>query len=208
MNRLLTDHYKRFVLPAIPREWRTTPPCVPHTQEEIKTVIKNCFRRDERRILDLLGDLDSESASIISFLDLSREAVSEVMDRLKDQRIQQVTLLAILSATRFRTLTKEGLVPTQCPRTGCGRKDSFWHLLECYGLQTSVENGPHVVPFLLYLAQKIPAVTTPIPWGDPKTYNPEKAAEAKGVHTHMPPTEIEQMEGQEGEDREESEEEL
>ena len=65
-----------------------------------------------------------------------------------------------------------------------------------------------MVPFLLYLTQKIPAVTTPIPWGDPKTYNPEKAAAANGVHTHMPPTEIEQMEGREEEDREESEEEL
>ena len=173
----------------------------------MKAVIRSHFQQDERRALDLLGDLDSESASIIAFLDLSREAISEAMDRLKDQRNQQVTLLTILSATRFRILTKEGLVPTQCPRSGCGKKDSFWHLLECYGLQTSVENGPHVVPFLLYLAQKIPAVVTPIPWGDPKTYNPEKAAATKRVHTNVPLTELEQTEGQEEEDREESEEE-
>ena len=139
-------------------------------------MLKSCFRRDERRVLDLLGDLDSESASIIAFLDLTREAIGEAMDRLKTQRMQQVTLLTILAATRFRTLTKEGLVPTQCPRPGCGKKDSFWHLLECYGLQTSVENGPHVVPFLLYLAQKVPAVITPVPWGDPQTYTPDERA--------------------------------
>ena len=157
------------MLPAISLEWRIAPPCIPHTQEEIKTVIRGCFRRDERRVLYLLGDLDSESASIIAFLDLSREAISEAMDRLKDHRLQQVTLLTILSATRFRILTKEGLVSTQCPRPGCGKKDSFWHLPECYGLQTSVEGGPYVEPFLLYLAQKIPAATTLVPWGDPKT---------------------------------------
>ena len=158
-------------------------------------------------MLDLLGDLDSESASIIAFLDLSREAISEAMDKLKDNRLQQVTLLTILSATRFRILTKEGLVPTQCPRPGCGKRGSFRHLLECYGLQTSVEDGPHVVPFLLYLAQKIPAAATPIPWGDPKTYNPGEAAAVKGVHTRTQLTGREQTDGQEEEDREVSEEE-
>ena len=174
MNQLLADHYRRFVLPAAWPVWQTSPPCLPYTHEELKGVLKSCFRRDEKRVLDILGNLDSESASIIAFLDLTREAVSEAMDKLKNQRTQQVTLLTILAATRFRILTKEGLVPTQCPRPGCGKRDSFWHLLECYGLQTSVEDGPHVVPFLLYLAQRIPAITAPVPWGDPKTYNPEE----------------------------------
>ena len=119
-------------------------------------------------MLDQLGDLDSESASVISYLDFSREAITEAMDRLKDQRAQQVTLLTILAATRFKILTKAGLVPTQCPRPGCGKKDSFWHLMECYGLQTSAESGPHVVPFLVHLAKNIPVLIAPVPWGDPK----------------------------------------
>ena len=106
------------------------------------------------------------SASDVSFLDLPREAIAEAMGRLKDQRTLQVTLLTVLSATRFRILTDGGSVPTQRPRPGCGKSGSFWHLLECYGLRTCVVSGPYVVPSLAYLAQ-VPVATAPSPWGDP-----------------------------------------
>ena len=106
--------------------------------------------------------------------------MGEAMDRLKDHRTQQVTLLSILAATRFRIITKEGLVPTMCPRPRCGKKDSFWHMIECYRLVSSVECGPYVVPLLLYLARNIPAVLVPCPWtpspGDnplPSSTNPQ-----------------------------------
>ena len=112
--------------------------------------------------------------------------MSEAMDRLKDHRAQQVTLLSILAATRFRIITKEGLVPTMCPRPGCGRKDSFWHMMERYRLVSSVECGPYVVPFLLYLARNIPAVLAPCPWVPnrkenlpPRSIHPQTEAEDK-----------------------------
>ena len=77
-----------------------------------------------------------------------------------------MTLPTILAATRFRVQTKGGPAPTQCPRPGSGESDSFWHLLECYGIQTSVECGPYVVPFLVHPVQKIPVATAPFPRGD------------------------------------------
>ena len=80
-------------------------------------------------------------------------------------------------------------------------------MLERYGLQTSVEDGPHVVPFLLYLAQRIPAAVTPIPWGDPKTYNPEEAKARKDMHTCMQPPKRTQIDEREEGDRDTREEE-
>ena len=160
MAILLNEHYEQFVFPAIPQAWLLSAPRSPYASEEFKGIINQQFRHDERKVIDLLGELDSESASIISYLDLTRGALSEAVDRLKGDRLQQVILLTILAATRFRVITKGGLVPTACPHPGCGAKDSFWHLLHCYELETSVECGPYVAPFLIYLARKIPAAVT------------------------------------------------
>ena len=129
MTIILNEHYLRFVFPEIPQSWLQSTPRLPYTKEESKNIINQKFRQDERKVIDLLGELDSESASILSYLDLTREALSETMARLKDNRLQQVTLLSVLAATRFRIITKGGLVPTVCPRPGCGAKDSFWHLI-------------------------------------------------------------------------------
>ena len=137
---------------------------VPYAVAETNAQVRECFLRDERRLIDRLGDMDSESASIISFLNITREAVAEAMARLRDSRAQQVTLFTILSIARFRILTKSGLIPTMCPQPNCGKKDSFWHLLSCYGLISSVECGPHVAPFLVYIAQKAHTTCPPIPW--------------------------------------------
>ena len=80
-------------------------------------------------------------------------------------------------------------------------------MLERYGLQTSVEDGPHVVPFLLHLAQRIPVAVTPIPWGDPKTYNPEEVTAPRDKHTCMQPSERTQINEQGEGDRDTREEE-
>ena len=122
------------------------------------------YLQDERRILGRLGDLDSESASIISYLNLTREAINEALTQLRDERHHQVTLLSILAATRFRIPTKEGLVATVCPRPQCGKKDSFWHLIACYKLIESVECGAFAAPFLVYMARKTHTACPTSPW--------------------------------------------
>ena len=68
------------------------PPVLPHAAAELNSQTKERGRQDERPLLDKLGDLGSESASIISFLDFTREAVAEAMARLHDNRAQRVTL--------------------------------------------------------------------------------------------------------------------
>ena len=160
---MLTDHYWQFVLPALPETWVAPPPALPGAAGELRGLAQTQHLTDERRLIDLLGNLDSESASIISYLDLSREAIQEALTRLRDNRSHQATLLSILAATRFRMLTKGGLVPTTCRKSGCGKRDSFWHLLTCCQLMTSVECGPYAVPFLVYLAQKAHATGPPCP---------------------------------------------
>ena len=120
--------------------------------------------------------MDSESASIISYLNLTQEAAKEALSQLRDERGRQVALLAVLSATRFRTVAKSGLVPTICPRPRCGKKDSFWHLLSCHDLMNSVECGPFVVPFLVYMARKVHTNCPSTPWLDaPGKRPPEQA---------------------------------
>ena len=38
----------------------------------------------------------------------------------------------LTGATRFKTMGAAQLVRTRCPRTGCGRPDSWEHFLDCY----------------------------------------------------------------------------
>ena len=161
---LLTEHYRQFVLPAQSNTWRHSPPVVPCSSAEMHGHIHQYFLKDERRIIDILGGMDSESASIISYLNLTREVVKEALEQLKGDRSHQVNLLAILSGTRFRMVTPSGMQPTTCPRLGCQLRDSFWHLLTCYSLMDSVECGPFAVPFLVYIARKTATSVPKQPW--------------------------------------------
>ena len=43
MANLLAEHYKKLVLPAIPLSWKGSPPRLPYTREEMKTIIHSCF---------------------------------------------------------------------------------------------------------------------------------------------------------------------
>ena len=169
MFLLLADHFRQFVLPSLPKEWHRQPPIIPRTHSEIKDLIRTKHLQDERRVIDLLSNLQSDSATIISQLNLTREIIREAMTLLRGEREHQVNLFRILSATRFRILTKGGLLPTICPRPGCFRRDSFWHLLQCYQLTNSVECGVFAVPFLTYLARKTVTTRPPRPWLDAMT---------------------------------------
>ena len=161
---ILADPYKQFVLLwQLPR-WGQQVPVLPCTSSEIKQLTRQTYLRGERRTLDRLGDMDSESASTISYLNLTREAANEALSQLRDERPRQVTSLSGKLATRYRIITKEGLVTTTCPRPRCGRRDSFWRLLSCYDLMTSAECGAFVAPFLVYMARKVHATCPSYPW--------------------------------------------
>ena len=64
-----------------------------------------------------------------------------------------MNLLRILSATRFRILTKGKLYRAKCPKTYCYSRDSLRHLLECYELTRWVEYGTEGAQFLVRMAR-------------------------------------------------------
>ena len=172
---LLAERYRQFILPAQPSKWKLSPPVIPCTSAEMRKHIHQQFLTDERKIIDRLGNMDSESASIISYLDLTREVVREALEQLRGDRSHQVNLMAILSGTRFRMITKGGLLPTICPREGCQCRDSFWRLLTCYSLMDSVECGAFAVPFLVYIARKTTTSCPKQPWFVPSA-SPDASA--------------------------------
>ena len=145
----VAEHFRAAVLPSQTVEWRANLPWIPMTMEEIKTTVGERHREDELKALQYLADSGSEAADIITQLDLTRELVQEAMDELRDERTAQVNLASILTATRFKTLTKSGVVPTKCPKKLCFSRDSFWHMLECYQLGPSLRRGVEAVPFLV-----------------------------------------------------------
>ena len=80
--------------------------------------------------------------------------IQEALNALRDERRAQCNLLEILSATRYKTLTPEGLKPTKCPLQSCSEQDSFSHMLARYDLARYVELGSATAQFLVQMARK------------------------------------------------------
>ena len=101
-----------------------------------------------------LVQLGSQSAAIVCRLGLTRPILVEALQTLRDERRAQSNLLAVIGATRYKTITKTGLADTQCPLLHCRKKDSFDHMIQCYDLEPVEEHGNNAVQFLVKMARK------------------------------------------------------
>ena len=92
-----------MILPQQTGGWRRGLPGAPWTAEEVRVLLRLQFERDEHEVLQALAELGSISASILVYLDLSREVVGAAFRRLREERAAQTNLAGILGATRFQT---------------------------------------------------------------------------------------------------------
>ena len=150
----VAEHFRRAIVPQYIDEWNLTLPRLPCTTNELKEATSNRHQQDEQTILTHLAALGSVSAQIITKLQLTRGVVVEALQHLQNERRAQCNLLMILSAARYKMLTKDGLSDTVCPLTRCNERDTFEHMLQCYDLTTKVERGEAAVNFLIAMARK------------------------------------------------------
>ena len=151
-------------------QWINSLPGIPVGKDELKEVLKKQQKEDEANVLRTLTTVDSESAEIITRLELTREIVGAVLAALQSDHAAQVNLLSVLGGTRFKYAIHGVLVPTKCPnrRYGrrCDREDSYLHLLQCYSLSTEERPGVAAIDFLIKLARRTktrqPGVPTPM----------------------------------------------
>ena len=112
------------------------------------------FALDARVVLGRLAELGSVSAQITTQLRLTRGVVAEALQALRDERRVQCILLVARSASRYRTLTGEGLQDAVCPLSACSERDTAAHMLVCYDLTEKIAYGEAAAPFLVLLARK------------------------------------------------------
>ena len=114
---------------------------------------------------------------IIDFLELTREIITEAFAVLRGERQLQVGLAQILGAARFKELTNGRVYHVKCPKTYRFEKDSFSHMLQCYGLTEAVTKEEDAVPFLVKMAR-----STALPKGAARIpYMVENYPEEEGV---------------------------
>ena len=122
----LTEYFRTIVLPQQPEEWRRRLPCVPVTTGELKQLVANAWEEDERRALRQLSELGPVSASVLTYLELTRAIVAEAYKTLRDEEDVQTNLVEILSATRFKTYRGRRVYHTKCARRTCFAVASFF----------------------------------------------------------------------------------
>ena len=142
------------ILRARDSEWRQSLLVVPYNTGEIKQLVEDCRLDDEQKVLAQLATLGSQSAAIVRRLQLTRKVLVEATQILRGERRAQSNLLAVIGATRYKMVTKHGLVDTCCPLRHCRQKNSFEHMPKCYDLESSVEHGAMAVQFLVKMARK------------------------------------------------------
>ena len=167
----LAEHLRVTILPQQPRGWRDELPMLPLVKQEVREMVINRQQQDELIALKRLAQLGSVSASIITYLKLTREIVVEALASLEDDRAAQTNLTDILGATRYRFYTGGRLVHVKCPQKYCYRTDTFLHMIMCYGLGAAVCKGAQAVPFLVRMARdtKIPIGTRRVPFSEELT---------------------------------------
>ena len=132
--------------------WFEDLPKVPLTRAETLQLIRRQMDRDELMVMRQLATLESESATIIVDLKLTREVVQEAFSVLRGDRAAQVTLASILGATRYRIYSHNKRLPTRCGKCKV-RQDSFAHMIHCYALEEDVARGDQAVKFLVKMAR-------------------------------------------------------
>ena len=100
-----------------------------------------------------LAHLGSISASIITYLELTRDIIKETWTQLENGRPSQINLASILSATRFQCFRKNRIFHVKCPKRHCYQKDGFLHMLDCYNIAKDVRKGTAAVQFLQHMAK-------------------------------------------------------
>ena len=147
------EEFRVAALRELGQAWVEALPMIPLLREEMKALVRGQMEVDEQTVFRQLAQLGSMSAGLITDLRITREVVSEAMSVLRGDRAAQVTLVSILSATRFRVHYDGRVLDTVCE--GCKvRKDSFEHMLQCYALTGQLRRGADSVKFLVQMAKK------------------------------------------------------
>ena len=150
----IAEHFRTAAATRYMGNWKEKLPCLPCTTGEIKDILLTQFSQDEQTVLTKLAELGSQSAQIITKLQLTREIIKEAPRELRDERRAQNNLLQVLSAARYKMLSLEGLQDTVCPLQACNSQDTFKHMLLCYDLSDPVQVGAASVTFLTKMARK------------------------------------------------------
>ena len=161
----LAEYFRAVIVPQQSGDWIQNLPRIPITTEELKQLLAKQQEKDELAILRELAEAGSVSGSTATRLELTREVVKEVYNALRDDREDQQNLTEILSATRFKMHYAGKMCHVKCPKRYCFSRDSFQHMLECYGFLDRLCTGPEAVSFLAELAEKTrrPKGSKPIP---------------------------------------------
>ena len=135
----LLEHFRTIVLPQQPRDWTAKLPRTPLTTEELKRELNEVYEKDELAVMKQLSEIGSVSASIVLSLQLTRAAIKEAYQALRDSPEEQQNLTEILSATRFKTYHKGRVYHIKCPKKTCFTRDPFGHMLYCYSLRSELK---------------------------------------------------------------------
>ena len=117
------------------------------SQAEVKTKLKLQQELHEHRVLIYLSrrkEKQSLSCCIFLHLELNRTLMRTILRHLADSRALQTTLGNLICATRFKTLDKNRLVMTQCPK--CGQANSWSHHIQCYNISLPQQTGDRQWP--------------------------------------------------------------
>ena len=123
---LAAVEFRVIAVRAMGPRWADTLPIVPLTKQELETLPKMRFLRDEGVALKQLAKL----AGIITALELTREVIREALRRLRHDRAAEATLVAILGGTRYRKYSHGRRLATRCGQCYV-REDSFTRMLVC-----------------------------------------------------------------------------
>ena len=165
----MSDNFRVMALSTLSGAWAKKLPGIPMSRNELKQALKVQQETDELTVLRLLETLDSESATVLLRLDLTRDIIAAALAQLQHDHPAQVNLLSILGGSRFKYAIHGVLVPTRCPNIlfgrPCNKEDSYLHLLECYSLQTEERPGVAAIKFPGLMARRTvtnrPGVPTP-----------------------------------------------
>ena len=144
------EYFRTCVIPQQAPKWKDNVPLLPWTTAELKQPLKAQHEIDEQQTLKILAELGSASASIITYLDITRATIKETFNALQDDREAQTNLASILGATRFQILHGGKLYPTTCPQPRCYKQDTFLHMMECFKLTNPARQAGQSVDLTVY----------------------------------------------------------
>ena len=158
-----SQHFRTATLSRRPPEWPIQLPAVRCADDEIRALPEAQLSRDEQATLARLAEPRAVSAEITTWFQLSRDMVDEALQTLRYGKGAQRNLLALLSATRYKAMTKEVLRATYWPLQASGDRDSFSHMLRCYDLEQHLGRSAAAVSPLVRMARKTQILDPTLP---------------------------------------------